>query len=235
MANYNFITSSGKEIPVIINTKRGLRNITLRPKVDEPHRIEISRPWLSTDSAALRFVEQKRRWLERIFANAPQKHHLTSGDALEIFGNRVKVVFCSTIRSNKIENQPDGTRILFVGGDERLLESRVRMFIKQELMHQIKDLIRQTPRDFWPKRICLRDTTSRWGSCSSTGTMSFSWRLAFAPFDVMRYVVMHELAHTKHMDHSAAFWATVRQLYGFGVERTKRWLAQNGGRLHEYL
>ncbi|MBS7386515.1 MAG: M48 family metallopeptidase, partial [Alphaproteobacteria bacterium] len=53
--------------------------------------------------------------------------------------------------------------------------------------------------------------------------------------DVMRYVVMHELAHTKHMDHSSEFWATVRELYGFGVERAKRWLTQNGGTLHRYF
>ena len=65
--------------------------------------------------------------------------------------------------------------------------------------------------------------------------MSFSWRLAFAPYDVMRYVVMHELAHVRHMNHSPEFWAYVRELYGFGVERAKRWLVQNGGQLHRYF
>ena len=129
----------------------------------------------------------------------------------------------------------DGTGTLFVGGDAALIENRVRMFIKAELLKQIKEIIRTVPRDFWPRRICLRDTSSRWGSCSTTGTMSFSWRLGFAPYDVMRYVVMHELSHVKHMDHSPEFWAQVRALYGFGVERAKRWLSQNGEKLHEYL
>ncbi|MCR4917812.1 MAG: M48 family metallopeptidase [Alphaproteobacteria bacterium] len=235
MADYNFTTSNGEIIPVFITVRRGLRNITLRPKVDTPHRIEISRPWLSSDSAALRFVEQKRDWLEKIFARAPQKKHLVSGDFIDVLGMHVCVVYDAKIRANKFVEQSDGTYTLFVGGDEKLLENRVRMFVKEELLKQIKNLIRQTSREFWPKRICLRDTSSRWGSRSSTGTISFSWRLAFAPFDVMRYVVMHELAHTKHMDHSQAFWATVRELYGFGTERAKRWLTQNGGKLHEYL
>ena len=84
-------------------------------------------------------------------------------------------------------------------------------------------------------RVVIKDVSTRWGSCSSTGTMSFSWRLAFAPVDVMRYVVMHELAHTRHMNHSDAFWATVRDLYGPGVERAKRWLSLHGGELHRFF
>ena len=96
-------------------------------------------------------------------------------------------------------------------------------------------MIRSVPCEFYPKRIAIRDTSSRWGSCSSTGTMSFSWRLAFAPVDVMRYVVMHELAHKKHMNHSDEFWMVVRELYGPGVERAKRWLAQHGGELYRYF
>lgn len=235
MANYDFVTSSGEKIPIIISVRRGLRNITLRPKTVENRRIEISRPWLSSDAAAMRFVEQKRRWLERIFANAPQKKHLVSGDWFNFLDMRVRVIYSPEIRANRFEKQSDETYILYVGGDLGLLENRVRMFIKSELLVQIKKLIHDTPREFWPRRICLRDTSSRWGSCSTSGTISFSWRLAFAPFDVMRYVVMHELSHTQHMDHSPEFWATVRELYGFGVERAKRWLTQNGSKLHEYL
>lgn len=235
MANYEFITSGGEKIPVIINTKRGLRNITLRPKIEGVRRIEISKPWMATDTAALRFVEQKRRWIERIFVRAPTKKHLKSGDWFELLGMRVLLKYEPSVRGTEFEFQDNGTYILMVGGDEQLVENRVRTFIKNELLKQIKILIHQTPKDFWPARISLRDTTSRWGSCSTSGTISFSWRLAFAPFDVMRYVVMHELAHRKHMDHSPEFWAQVRALYGFGVERARIWLTKNGASLHKYL
>jgi len=235
MANYKFTTSSGEEIPIIINTRRGLRNITLRPKIDGEHRIEISKPWLATEASALRFVEQKRRWLERIFERSPTKQKLKDGDIFEFLGRRILISNTPSLRITKLEPRDDGTWILFVGGEGRLLENRIRIFVKNELLKEIKKLIRQTPREFWPSRISLRDTTSRWGSCSSTGTISFSWRLAFAPFDVMRYVVMHELSHRKHMDHSPEFWNQVRELYGFGVERAKVWLSKNGASLHRYL
>lgn len=235
MAEFEFITSAGEKIPIIINVRRGARNITLRPKAGDNRHIEITRPWIASNTAALKFVEQKRRWLERFFDNAPVRRHLKSGDWFEFLDMRVRVVYDATVRANKFVMNDDGTYTLFVGGDAALIENRVRMFVKTELLKQIKDLIRTVPREYWPRRICLRDTSSRWGSCSTTGTMSFSWRLGLAPFDVMRYVVMHELAHTKHMDHSPEFWATVRELYGFGVERAKRWLNTNGPKLHQIL
>ncbi len=235
MSEFEFITSSGEKIPVVITVRAGVRNITLRPRAGDARRIDATRPVISANSTVMKFVEQKRRWLERFFANAPRKEHLKSGDMFDFLDMRVRVVYDAAMRGNKFVLNDDGTWTLFVGGDEKLIENRVRMFIKTELLKHIKELIHQTPREFWPKKICLRDTSSRWGSRSTTGTISFSWRLAFAPFDVMRYVVMHELAHTMHMDHSAAFWAQVRVLYGFGVERARRWLNVHGGDLHKFL
>ena len=235
MSDFEFITSGGEKIPVVITVRRGLRNITLRPRAGDVRRIDISRPWLASNTMALRFIEQKRRWLEKFFANAPQKQHLSNGDWFDFLDIRVRTVYDASVRATQFVQNNDGTWTLFVGGDEQMFENRVRNFIKTELLKRIKELIHTKPREFWPRRICLRDTSSRWGSRSSTGTMSFSWRLAFAPFDVMRYVVMHEMAHVKHMDHSPEFWATVRELYGFGVERARRWLNTNGAKLHQVL
>ena len=235
MSEFEFVTSNGEKIPVVITVRAGVRNITLRPRGGDMRRIDATRPFISANSTVMKFVEQKRRWLERFFANAPRKEHLKSGDVFDFLDMRVMVMYDAAVRGNRFVLNDDGTYTLLVGGDEKLIENRVRTFIKSELLKRIKELIHQTPREFWPKKICLRDTTSRWGSRSTTGTISFSWRLAFAPFDVMRYVVMHELAHTKHMDHSAEFWTEVRGLYGFGVERARRWLNVHGGDLHKFL
>lgn len=230
MSEYIFTLSSGEEIPVVITTRRGLRNITLRPKVLPRREIHISKPWLVSENAAIKFLVSKQKWIECTFQKCPAKVRLNPGDSIEFLGRVVELVHAPNMRSNKF----DGDKLL-IGGASEMFERRVRDVIKAEFLIELKQIIRTAPREFWPRRIALRDTTSRWGSCSSTGTMSFSWRLAFAPVDVMRYVVMHELAHVKHMDHSAEFWATVRELYGFGVERAKRWLAQNGGQLHRYF
>ena len=232
MADYVFTLSDGTEIPVVMSTRRGMRNITLRPKMQPKREIHISRPWLVSESAAIKFLVSKQKWIECVFARCPEKKTLRPGDEIEYLGRRVRLQHDDSLRANKFS---DDGGVLVVGGDLRMFESRVRDVIKKEFLNVLKEMVRMAPREFWPKKIAIRDTTSRWGSCSTSGTMSFSWRLAFAPLDVMRYVVMHELAHKKHMNHSPEFWATVRELYGFGVERAKRWLAQNGGQLHRFF
>lgn len=82
-------------------------------------------------------------------------------------------------------------------------------------------------------RITLRDTRSRWGSCSSVGDLMFSWRLALAPPEVLDYVAAHEVAHLERMDHSPAFWAVVRRLMP-GYDGPRGWLRRDGAGLHRW-
>jgi predicted metal-dependent hydrolase len=83
------------------------------------------------------------------------------------------------------------------------------------------------------KRITIRDTRSRWGSCSTTGTLSFSWRLALAPREVLDYVVVHELCHLRHHDHSRRFWTLVAEAWPQYREH-KAWLDNHGWELLAY-
>ncbi len=80
-------------------------------------------------------------------------------------------------------------------------------------------------------KLTLRDTRSRWGSCSSAGDLMYSWRLIMAPPEVLNYVAAHEVAHLAHMDHSPRFWATVERLYP-DHKATRGWLRAHGGALH---
>lgn len=235
MTDCVFVTSWGEEIPVFFTTRRGLRNITLRPKTRPVREIDISKPWLTSAASALRFMEQKRRWIERIFAAAPEKAVLRPGDVIDVLGRHIVLRHDCARRANQFVEDGCGGATLIVGGAPDMFERRIRDFVREQFLVDVKRIIRTAPREFWPARVAVRDTVSRWGSCSSSGTMSFSWRLAFAPPEIMRYVVMHELAHTRHMDHSPAFWATVAELYGDGVGRAKRWLNIHGAELHKYL
>ncbi len=84
-----------------------------------------------------------------------------------------------------------------------------------------------------PKRISVRDQSTRWGSCSSTGTISYSWRLIFAPEFVLDYVAAHEVAHLREMNHGPRFWRLVRETMP-DMQKARAWLKQNGAELHKF-
>ena len=84
-----------------------------------------------------------------------------------------------------------------------------------------------------PGRLTIRDQTSRWGSCSTTGGLSFSWRLVLAPPAILDYVAAHEVAHLREMNHGPRFWALVRQTCP-AMDEAKRWLRIYGMDLHRY-
>ena len=84
-----------------------------------------------------------------------------------------------------------------------------------------------------PKRISVRDQSTRWGSCSTSGTICFSWRLIFAPAFILDYVAAHEVAHLREMNHSQRFWRLVRETMP-DMQRARSWLKQNGAELHRF-
>ena len=84
-----------------------------------------------------------------------------------------------------------------------------------------------------PGRVTVRDTRSRWGSCSASGQLSFSWRLILAPEWILDYVVAHEVAHLAEMNHGPAFWRLVETLIG-DPKPARSWLKRHGPGLHRY-
>ncbi|MDX7950682.1 M48 family metallopeptidase, partial [Lichenihabitans sp. Uapishka_5] len=81
--------------------------------------------------------------------------------------------------------------------------------------------------------LTLRDTRSRWGSCTARGRLNFSWRLILAPPGVLDYLAAHEVAHLVHMNHSDRFWALARELAP-QIDEAEAWLRQHGAKLHHY-
>jgi predicted metal-dependent hydrolase len=124
---------------------------------------------------------------------------------------------------------------LCVAGDTRHLARRVRDFLKREAKRDLEAASRRhaLALGLAPRRVVVRDQTSRWGSCSSTGVLSYSWRLILAPPHVLDYLAAHEVAHLKEMNHSPRFWRLVDQLDP-QWQRAKAWLDAHGTQLHRY-
>ena len=79
---------------------------------------------------------------------------------------------------------------------------------------------------YTPKSIRITDASQRWGSCTSTGGLNFSWRLIQAPLEIVDYVIVHELVHLRQPDHSKKFWAKVKEMMP-DYERRREWLMEN--------
>jgi predicted metal-dependent hydrolase len=126
--------------------------------------------------------------------------------------------------------------IIQVPGDEAHVKRRLLDFLKSAAR---EDLTRATERyaalmGVNYRRITIRDQRSRWGSCSASGDLSYSWRLILAPDYVLDYVAAHEVAHLRHLDHSPRFWRLVLT-HCQGAARAKNWLRAHGQDVHRVV
>jgi predicted metal-dependent hydrolase len=119
-----------------------------------------------------------------------------------------------------------------VAGEAAFLPRRVGDFLRAEARRCFADLVarKAAAASLTPRRITVKDTRSRWGSCAPDGTLAFSWRLVMAPPQVQDYVAAHEVAHLRHMNHGPRFWALVDELTPH-TRAAVAWLRQHGPRL----
>lgn len=138
------------------------------------------------------------------------------------------------IHYKAVANTRDLPRICVSGGEQhgpRRLGDWLRAQAKAELTRRTH--YHASNLGCRPTRISVRDQSTRWGSCSTTGTISFSWRLIFAPNYVLDYVAAHETAHLREMNHGPRFWRLVRETMP-DMQRARIWLKQNGAELHRF-
>jgi hypothetical protein len=124
---------------------------------------------------------------------------------------------------------------LCVTGGEFHAPRRFADWLKAEVRRDLSERVRHHAQTLCcnPKRLSIRDQATRWGSCSTTGTLSFSWRLIFAPPFVLDYVAAHEVAHLREMNHGPRFWRLVRDAIP-GMHKARAWLKAYGAELHRY-
>jgi predicted metal-dependent hydrolase len=127
----------------------------------------------------------------------------------------------------------DGKPVLRVSGMPEHLGRRIATFLKKEARADLERLAKFHAHSIRApiKSISMKDTRSRWGSCSAEGNLSFSWRIIMAPPSVVDYLAAHEVAHLKEMNHGPHFWALCKKLCP-GMEDAKSWLKRHGSLLH---
>ena len=124
---------------------------------------------------------------------------------------------------------------LYVFGDVQHLSRRLTDWFKKQAREDLIKSAKYFSEKLGkrPTKITVKDTTHQWGSCTSTGKLSFSWRLILMPPEILEYVVAHEVAHLEEMNHSYRFWKLTKQLCDH-TSMSRNWLKRNGAKFHTY-
>ena len=216
----------GGDPPVEVQLRRSARARRLSLRVSGlDGRVTLSMPRDLPERQARAFLDDKADWVRAHVGESKDLRVPKIGDTVPVEGRELPVVIAagrpaiSAVAVHVRKGRPVPAQVA------ALLKLRAR----DRLTERCDAHAAQLGRRFG--RITLRDTRSRWGSCTSAGNLMFSWRLIMAPPEILDYVAAHEVAHLVHMNHSAAFWDVVARLYP--DYRAKRgWLRENGASLH---
>jgi predicted metal-dependent hydrolase len=216
--------SSGK-VPMRVRVSRRARRLALRIDA-QGDAVELVLPPRTSLPRALNFLKSNREWVEDRLAALPPRTMFEDGEKVPVLGvpHRIRQVARERGRGPV---WIDGHEIR-VTGEPGHIARRVRDFLKEKAREELNRRARRLAAQLDRKvgRITVRDTTTRWGSCSANGNLAFSWRLIMAPEAVLHYVVAHEVAHLVEMNHGPRFWKLVDRLVP-NVERQRDWLNQN--------
>ncbi|MBK1663102.1 hypothetical protein CKO38_03280 [Rhodospirillum rubrum] len=220
----------GESLPVTLRRNPRAKRLTLRLDPQGDGVVVVAPPHVAL-TVLKRFVADKSDWVRMQRTRLPAGVAFTDGATVPLLGV-----------PHVLRHQPEGRRgvwvddgALRVSGQADHLARRTTDWLKRRARTEILARAHRHAGQLGvtPTRITLRDTRSRWGSCSSSGALSFSWRLILAPEAVLDYVVAHEVAHLVEFNHSPRFWAVVGQLVDDPTV-ARAWLRQNGPGLHRY-
>ncbi len=191
--------------------------------------VVVTLPTRAARAAGLALLHAHADWAAGRLAALPDVVRLDEG-AMVLVDGRPCVIRHHPAARRGVWLEADEIR---VSGERAFLARRVTDFLHAEARLRLSRLVAQIAihdaagPGLLPARLSIKDTSTRWGSCSSDRAVMFSWRLVMAPPEVQHYVVAHELAHLRHLDHGDAFWRLVERLTPHRA-RAEAWLKQNG-------
>lgn len=234
LAGRELLRIDGDAVPVTLRLNPRARRLIVKvhPSTGEVTVVAPSRRALE---GALAFARSETDWIRKRLARVPKPVMLGVGERVPFRGEIHHIVEGEKGRAPVWADEEDGEPVILVSGQPEHAPRRIVDFLKREARKTLdaRTAFYADKLGIKPRRITVRDTASRWGSCSAQRSLSFSWRLILAPDFVLDYVVAHEVAHMKEMNHSPRFWQLVNML-GADVKRAQRWLADHGTLLHRY-
>jgi predicted metal-dependent hydrolase len=224
-------TIAGRTLPLRIVENERARRLTLR--IDAGGQgLRVTVPPGLRRGEVEKFLDRHQGWLEQRLAKVPDRPQVRPGIRIPVRGVPHLIVHEPGKRGTVEVSRDEAGPVLIVHGDRLHLPRRVADFLKREARREIEALVAKHTAAVGRKAKAIRfkDTTSRWGSCTSDGNLSFSWRIMMAPAPVIDYLVAHEVAHLKEMNHGPKFWKLCTELCP-DTKRCKDWLKRNGGAL----
>lgn len=220
---------------VHVRRHRRARRYTLRIH-SATREVILTMPTRGSIREAKAFAQKHGGWIAARLRRLPAAAPFADGVVVPLRGIAHRVVHRPGRRGTVwIEQGEDGGPLLCVAGDAPYVERRVGDFLRREAHRDLSAASRRAAEELGVtiKRISVRDQSSRWGSCSTTGVLSYSWRLILAPPFVLDYLAVHEVAHLVEMNHSPRFWRVVHRMCP-DAQRAKTWLDGHGADLHRY-
>jgi predicted metal-dependent hydrolase len=214
---------------------RRARRYTLRIHPTDREAI-LTMPPRGTLAEAREFARLHGGWIAARLGRLPKAAPFQTGTVVPLRGAGHRIVHRAGERGTVwTETRDSGEKILCVAGGLDYIDRRVHDYLKREARKDLQKSAQAYAQELGVKvkRLSIRDQSSRWGSCTSAGSLSFSWRLILAPPFVLDYLAAHEVAHLVEMNHSARFWRMVARVCP-SVERAKKWLDTYGNDLHRY-
>lgn len=220
---------------VRVRRHRQARRYTLRIHA-ATREVILTMPPRGSLREAREFAQKHGGWIAARLGRLPQAVPFADGTVVPLRGVGHRIAHRPGVRGTVwIEASAGGEALLCVAGEVPHVGRRVGDFLRREALLDLDAASRRAAERFGVsiKRISVRDQSSRWGSCSTTGVLSYSWRLILAPPFVLDYLAVHEVAHLIEMNHSPRFWRLVK-LVCADSERAKAWLDAHGTDLHRY-
>jgi predicted metal-dependent hydrolase len=229
------IDHEGEVFQVALKRSAKARRYTLRSSPTK-REIVLTMPMRGSVSEARAFAHRHGGWIAERHKKFVAPIAFVPGAIIPFLGEPHQIEHRSSARGTVWrERDETGRLLLVVAGKAEFITRRLRDFLKKQAKQALEaSVARFTAMLDLPSRpVSIKDTTSRWGSCSHQGRLNFSWRLILAPPAILDYLAAHEVAHLKEMNHSPRYWRVVATLYP-NFETAEAWLKRHGASLHRY-